>query len=365
MKKIAVIGNSVTAIKTIEELKAQGYAAGEEIEAIFISPENTYPYFRHQLYNLPEKKITNNKILYRNTADYEKEKISFIFDKKITRVNFKRGRITLDDKEQIDYSLLLLADMPQAPFFGIKGANKNGLYNIKRLSDINAFLKVLPAIETILVQSDQLAGLKAALTFAVMPANPPRETILVTSRKNILSGLVSEADTVALEALVSQTGLRIITESQIAEILGDNDAKAVRLHGQNTKVLGCQAILTDADVPDLRLFKETELQHNQRVVVNQNYQTNFDNVFALDAVCDSITFNDWDISLAYPDVLQEHSKIITHAILKKEYVRQTPALAWEMEAGSEKIAFSASFDGSQPLYPLQAQFNKQEAAVNA
>jgi len=358
MKKIAVIGNSLTALKIIEELKAQG----EEIEAVFLSTENTFPYLRHQLYNLPSKKIAQNKIFYRNNADYEKEKIKFIFDKKAMRINFKRGRITLDDKEQIDYDTLLLSDLVQAPFFGLKGANKTGLYNIKRLIDMNMFLKALPAVETIVIQSDNIAGLKAALIFAALPANPPREVILVTLGKNILSKLLNETDALILESLIAQSGIRVITESQIFEILGDNDVKAIRLQGQNEKVLGCQAILTDVDWPDLRLFKETELQHNQRVVVNANGQTNFDNVFALDAVCDNIILNDWDTAANYSDLVMEQSKFIAAAILKKEYIRQTQTLTWDIEVGHEKVMFSAE-NLNDPI--LKLQYNNQEAVVNA
>jgi nitrite reductase (NADH) large subunit len=356
--KIAVIGNSLTAIKTIEELKTQG----EDVEAVFVSSENTFPYLRHQLDSLPSKKVTQNKILYRANTEYEKEKIQFIFDKKVTRINFKRGRITLDDKEQIDYDVLLLSDLVLPPFFGLKGANKTGLYNVKRLFDINALIKALPGVETIVIESDHLSGLKAALAFASLAANPPKEVILVTSRKNVLGGLLNENDAASLEVLLTQGGLRIIAQNQIAEILGDNEAKAVRL--QNGKVFGCQAILTDSDLPDLRLFKESELQHNQRVVVNEKHQTNFDNVFALDSVCDTITFNDWDMSLSYPLLAQEQSKVIAAAILKKEYVQSVPipSLVWDIEAGSEKVTFSV---GSEESKMLQMQSSKQEAALNA
>ena len=154
--------------------------------------------------------------------------------------------------------------------------------------------------------------------------------ILVTLGKNILSKLLNETDALILESLIAQSGIRVITESQIFEILGDNDVKAIRLQGQNEKVLGCQAILTDVDWPDLRLFKETELQHNQRVVVNANGQTNFDNVFALDAVCDNIILNDWDTAANYSDLVMEQSKFIAAAILKKEYIRQTQTLTWDL-----------------------------------
>ena len=349
MKKIAVIGNSLTAIKTIEELKAQG----EEIEAVFVSPENAYPYLRQELYYLPSKKMTQNKVLYRANTDYEKDKISFIFDKKITRVNLKRRRLTLDDKEQIDCDILLLSDLPQQPFFGVKGANKAGLYNIKRLADMNALLKALPAVETIVVESDHLAGLKAAVTFAALPSNPPKEVILVTSAKNVLGALLNNEVLSGLDALVAQGGVRIITESQITEILGDNDVKAVRL--QNGKVFGCQAVLTDSDLPDLRLFKETELQHDQRVAVNANGQTNFENVFAIDAVCDTITFNDWDVSKSYPVLAQEQSKMIAAAILKKEYLAQAAQMAWDIEIGNEKIAFSGNPAASIQISCINAE----------
>lgn len=352
MKKIAILGSSLSAIKVIEHLKAHD----QDIEAVVISQENTFPYYRNLISQLPVKKINQNKLFYRPNAEYQGEKITFIFEKKVTRVNFKRRRLTLDDKEQIDYDVLLLADLSQPPFFGVKGANKAGLYNLKQLADTTTVLKLLPLIETIVIQSDHLAGLKMAIAFSEIQ----KEVILVTSGKNILNGLLSETDALALETLLQESGVRLMTESQIVEILGDTDAKAVRL--QDGKVFGCQAVLTDADLPDLRLFKETELQSSQRVSVNESYQTNFDNVFALDAVCDNIKSNDWDISEIYSSLAQEQGKIIAARILNKEYSPVVQTLVWDLELKGEHIKISVENDafGTQIL-----KIVRPEIAVSA
>lgn len=332
MKKIVILGNSLTAIKTLEALKANA----EDFEATVISSENTFPYYRNLIGSLAIKKIAQNKIFYRPSNEYTAEKINFVFDKKVTRVNFKRSRLTLEDKEQIDYDFLLLSDLLQQPFFGVKGANKTGLYNLKRLSDMTTLLKLLPLVETLVVQSDNIAGLQTALSFC----EAKKEVILVTSGKNILNGLLAQQDAESIESLLSKTSLRIFAESQIAEILGDNDAKAIRL--QNGKVFGCQAILTDADLPDLRLFKETELQCGQRVLVNKDHQTNFENVFAMDSVCDTIKIADWDISQNYLLLAQTQAEIISSKIAVKEFT-QTLAqdFAWELEIIGEVVKLSA------------------------
>lgn len=319
MKKIISLGHSLTAIKTIEEIKSR-----EEVEVTVISQENIYPYNRGLVVSLPAKKITQNKVLYRPVDDYEKQGIRFIFDKKPTRINFKRGRVTLDDKEHLDYDFLILTEFFLPPFHHLKGANKTGLFNVRLLSDMTAFVKFMPLAETIVVESDHLAGLKTAL--ALCEAN--KETLLVTSGKTLLNGSLAEADALILQAKAEEAGLRIFFQNRIAEILGDADAKAIRL--QNGKVYGCQAVLSDADLPDLRLFKETELQFGQRVAVNNYYQTNFENVFALDGVCDNIKIKDWDISSQYLQASGDMAKTVSSKISGQDNALAALELNWEI-----------------------------------
>jgi NAD(P)H-nitrite reductase large subunit len=331
MKKIVVLGNSITAIKVIEEIKF----SGEDVEAVVISSENTFPYYRNLLNTLPGKKNQQNKILYRSNEEYQKEKIGFIFDKAVTRINFKRNRLTLEDKEQIDYDVLLLSDLVRDPFYGVKGANKEGLYNLKRLSDMTALSKSLALIETLVVQSDSFAGLEMARAFCEIK----KEVILLTSEKNILGNFLASDDALALEVILQEQGLRIMKDSQIVEILGDTQAKAIRL--QTGKVFGCQAILTDCDLPDLRLFKETQLQCSQRVSVNTAHQTNFDNVFALDAVCDTMKTSDWDVSQNYLQSVDQQSQIIAAKIIGKEFpIIPEHLFTWDFELKGEVAKLS-------------------------
>lgn len=332
MKKIAILGNSLTAVKIIEQLKN----FREDVEAVFISSENTFPYRRNLLPEILSKKVNPNKTFYRPSAEYEKDNIRFVFDKKVARVNFKKGRITLEDKEQIDYDLLLLSDLLQEPFASVKGSNKSGLYNIRHLTDMSALAKDLGFKETLLVQSDNVAGLKAALALASMG----KEVILVTSENQLLSGLVGSDAAVTLQAAVEEAGVRILSQSRIVEILGDTEAKAIRL--DNGKVLACQAILTDSDALDLRLFKETELQHGQWVPVNGTYQTNFENVFAIDTVCDRIIFSDWGFADNTEDFSQEQALIIASRIAGKEYTPAASTFFWTININQTPFRFSAS-----------------------
>jgi len=349
MKKIAVLGNSLTAIKIVDQLKS----FGEEIEAVFVSSENTFPYQRNLLPEIPTKKINQNKVFYRPATEYEAAKVRFIFDKKATRINFKRGRLTLEDKEQIDYDILLLSDISQEPFADVKGSNKTGLYNLRRLTDVSSLIKNFAFIETIVIASDNLAGLKTA--FSLCAAK--KEVVLVTSEAKILNGLLDGESAAIVHAYVEEGGLRIITQNRILELLGDNETKAVRLEGN--KVLACQAVLTDSNALDLRLFKETELQCGERVFVNEHYQTNFDNVFAIDTVCDRMIFSDWDMADNYLEFVEEQASTVASRIAGKEYTAISTPFSWTINLDQNPLKFSAS----PSLSMLQLERNETPVAA--
>ena len=48
----------------------------------------------------------------------------------------KRKKIFTDDKEQIDYDVLVVTDTPENRFPDIKGVNKAGVFGFKKLKDI-------------------------------------------------------------------------------------------------------------------------------------------------------------------------------------------------------------------------------------
>ncbi len=275
--KIVILGNSAAGVKIIEEVR-QGDSSSE---ITIISFDGHYPNKRDAFAAFIGKEISPEDVFCRPKDFYEKNNINILFDKKISRINFKRKKIFTDDKEQIDYDVLIVTDTPENRFPDIKGTNKGNIFGYKKLNDIDKIVNALPIVKTVIIQSDSFSGLQAAVSFV----KRKKEVILASSRNDFFS---KHFEAGAIEWLLSkfeEKGLRIMRENTISEILGDKEAKAVRLNKE--KVFAAEVILFMEADEDLRLFSGSGIQMGQKIDVDQDFRAKgADDLFVVDQSCE-------------------------------------------------------------------------------
>lgn len=276
MKKIVILGCSPAGVKAIEEIRAYD----QESEITLISPEGNLPYNRHLFARLIAKEVSANQIFYRSKDFYVKNKVTLVLDKKITRINLKRNKIFTEEKIQFDYDVLILTDLPEHRFPELKGINKSGVFGCKRLKDIDEIIKSTLLLDTVAVQTNSLTGFQIACALA----QKGNEAIV------ILPGAwfpLWDIEPEAMPFLIQwfeEKNVRIIQDNPIQEIFGDSDAKAVRL--KSGKVLGASIVVLGDTREDFRVFADFPPQTNKRICVNSQFQTSFENAFALDQLCE-------------------------------------------------------------------------------
>lgn len=293
MKRIVVLGNSIAGIKAIEEIRKQD----PSVKITLLTLEERLPYYRHLLADLVSKDISNDQIFYQPKDYYERLQVD-VSEEKITRVNFKRNRITTEDKQHIDYDWLMITDTGTNKFPDIKGTNKTGVFSLRQLSDIDQFIGELPLTETAVVMGGGRPGFKMACA--------------IRKREKEVLWIVPPHASVPLE----ETDIRILKDNTITELLGDSEVKAVRL--KSGKVMAAEAVVFGDTPIDLKLFKDTGLQFKARISVNEHFQTNFDNVFALNGICDSVQNQNLEGEDGYLSVLEEQGSAVAAYLAQTE-----------------------------------------------
>ena len=266
MKRIAILGNSIVAAKIIEDLRA----TDRESEIVLWSVENRLPYYQSRLAEYMAKALPLSEVLCRAESFYKDSNVRLILGKQLTRVNFRKGQIADEEKETIDFDVLVLAGMADRKFPDIKGTNKIGVFDAGRLDDVDQVFKSLPFMDTLAIHVETMAGLKMAE--AIQKSN--KEVIVVVPG----GAFILAEETQGLLKTLHDGGVRIFHENGIAEILGDADARAIRL--KSGKVIACEAVIFERTALNLKLFQDTPLSINKRICVNTQLKTNFDNVFA-------------------------------------------------------------------------------------
>jgi len=304
MKKIVILGSSAAGAKAIEEVRRTDPSS----EITVIAFDGHYPYRRDAFASFIANEIEPKDVFCRSMDFYERHRVNVILDKTISRVNLKRRKILTEEKEQIDYDTLIVTDTPENRFPDIRGTHKDGVFGYRKLKDIDQIVNILPLIETVAVQSDSFSGLQAALAFV----KRKKETILISSEDSFLNRHF-EAETLEwLMGAFEEKGLRIMRASAISEILGDRDAKAVRL--QSGKVFAAEVVLFGETDEDLRLFSNSDLKVNGKINVDAQCRTNIAGVFAVDQAC-SLSVSDPVTPLS---VLEEQGKAVAAAVSGEE-----------------------------------------------
>lgn len=277
MKKIIVLGNSVAAVSAIETIREKN----QDSKITWVGFDGFYPYRCDLIPEFIKGNLTLNDVYYRSKDFFEKQKVNVILERTITRMNFKRNKIFLDDKTHLDYDILLITGTLNQKFPNIKGTNKDGVFSLRRLKDIEHMIQTLPFTDTVVVQSSNLSGLQAASAFLTKG----KEVIFVTPSQRHLGNAVEEIVSQWITNALVEQGAQVIFQNFIKEILGNGDVKAVRL--DSGKVLAAQGIVFTEQEDDLKLFTDSALNvTNGYIQCKDHCRTNIENVYAVGHCCD-------------------------------------------------------------------------------
>jgi NAD(P)H-nitrite reductase large subunit len=267
MKKIIILGNTSKAFVCAEKLRHEnkGYVI------TILTTDGAYPYDETKLSFFAGEEISLKDISVKPKDFYEKNNIHIVSDKKFTRINTKRSRIFGEDKEQWEYDVLIIVDLPNKRFPDIKGTNKEGLYNFRSLTHLENLIKKYPFTETVVVETNSVEGFK----FAASLVKKGKEVVVVSSETQMD---IPED----LRSLLTNETARFQTcaDNAIAEILGDSDIKAVRL--KSGKVLGCQAVAVESMREDYRIFSDWDI--TESISANEYGETSIENIFVVQNV---------------------------------------------------------------------------------
>ncbi len=274
MPKLVIIGQSPAAYSAIRTLRA----SGADWTATLISTDTHLPYDRGSFPGLIARKVKEKDLFYSTEDFYREGKVEMILDKELSRINFNRRKVYLADRVVVDYDALLITDAPQVRLPEVKGFRRPGVFDTARLDSMRRLLKRLVFVETAVVVPVSLRGIEIAL--ALKEAG--KEVVLVSAEEKVLASGCPDAQAESLAGSIEKSGLRVVANNSIEDILGEGEVQAVRF--KSGKVMACETVLLEEAAPDLRFLTDTGLLIRERICVHTTMRTNIPDVYAADAV---------------------------------------------------------------------------------
>lgn len=306
MKKILIIGNSAAGVSCAETIRKND----KEAKITIVSKENYPCYSRCLISYLLAGDIPEQKLIYRNEEFFKENNIELVLGQEIERIDIKKKQAVVAKDEgssekgkvKYDYDVLVLANGASSKMPDLKGITKRGVFGFRTLDDAKSITELLPVTDTACVLGGGLIGLKAAYALKKRSL----DVKVIVKSKQVLSQVLDFEAAEFFKNLLMEKGIDIITGSDVKEILGNGDVKAIKL--DNGKVIACQIVVVGKGVsPNIKLIKETPINCHEGILTNEYMQTSSEDIYACGDISENydIATGETTINALWPNAVEQ------------------------------------------------------------
>ncbi len=299
MKNFVIIGNSAAGTSAVEAIREKD----TDSKITIVSDEDYNSYYRCLISYFLAGEIPQEKLVHRPEDFYKENNLNLILNKQVIKVDPRKNRIVLEDKTLINYDVLLIATGVSAKFpAGLKGLKKAGVFGFRTINDVRGILNLTAVSSSSCVLGGGLIGLNAA--YGLVKRH--QELKVIVKSRYILSRMLDERAAGLFMSRFRDSGIEIMTQGDIIEILGNGDLKAVKL--DSGKIIACSILVIDKGVnPNTDLIKDAQIKRDRGILVDLFMKTNIPNIFAAGDVVQSLdaAYNNSVVNAFWPNAIEQ------------------------------------------------------------
>jgi NAD(P)H-nitrite reductase large subunit len=269
-KKIVIIGNGVAGITTAIELRklsdCEITVVSEESEYFFSRTALMYVFMGHMKFEHTQP--YENSFWAKNNITLKKGRVNAVFPEK--------NEISLENDEVLPYDFLVLATGSKPNKYNWPGQDLEGVSGLYHRQDLEYLEKYASKIKRAVVVGGGLIGVELA---EMLNSRGIAVTFLV--RENSFWNMVlSENEGRMLEKHILEHGINLKLNTELKEIQGKDSVESIMTsEGESFE---CQFVgLTVGVSPNVDFLRNSSLNINKGILVNEYLQTNVPNVFAV------------------------------------------------------------------------------------
>jgi len=268
-----IIGNGVSGITSAELIRER------DIESeITVITEEKYPYYaRPQLIEFLAGNIKKEEIFFYTDEWYKSKNINVILEERVLRIDIAKKEVETD-KGKYNYDKLLLASgaKPQIP--PLENVNVEGVFTLRNLDDALNILSYIEGKETVILLGCGLLGLETGralyqrglkiIGLEFFPRLLPRQ-------------LDDEGSKVLQNIIQSKFGFSFYLGVKAKKVLKNNE-KFVGIELEDGRIIhGDLLIISAGIIPKVEFAKNSGINVNKGIVVNNYMETNVEGIFAV------------------------------------------------------------------------------------
>jgi nitrite reductase (NADH) large subunit len=279
IKDIVIIGGGVAAFNAIKAIR--------EIDSDtcihLIQNEPVYPYYRTRLTKSLYEDLDVDKISLQKKEWYDNNHITIHLGREVIHVDTEGNTVSLDDGSCIEYSKLLLANGASNFKPPIEGIDKENVYTIRKFEDIQTIKAKADINKSILHLGGGIQNLEAAWAFC----SHDKEVIIVEFMDRLMPRQLDYKASEILLKAVEASNAKVLLNTEVIAIKGQDKVESVIAKSRNStdgdagQSINCDMVIYSVGIrPNKKLYENTTILTNIGVLVNDQMQTNIENIYA-------------------------------------------------------------------------------------
>lgn len=281
MKHIVIIGNGIAGVTAARNIRKSCddriSIISAETEHFFSRTALMYVYMGH--------------MKFEHTKPYEdwfwkKNRIDLIFDR-VTEVIFSENKILFGSGDLLTYDSLIIATGSKPNMFGWKGQHligAQGLYSYQDLLTLqeNTDPPGTPLKKRTVTKAVVAGGGLIGIELVEMLLSRGIEVVFLVREKNFWGNVLPPEESKLIENHMRSHHVDLQLEDEIGEIIDDGTGRVASVITKKGKVIECQVVgLTAGVSPNVEFLRNSGLEINRGIVVDQFLESNIPNVYAI------------------------------------------------------------------------------------
>lgn len=262
-----IIGNSAAAVGTVAGIREFDSTGSITV----ISDEKYHTYSRPLISYWLEGKVSDKNMMYRPADFYEKNGVTPVLGKKVTKIDTANKTVVLDDGLQIQYDKLMVATGSKPFVPPMNGLDKVHYHTFMSYDSAKAIRAEARDGMKVLIIGAGLIGLKAAEALSAYNA----QTTVVDMADRILPSILDVRAGMKMQKHIESKGVRFILGTS-AEEFSEHSAKL-----KNGVTVDFDMLIIAVGVrPNTELVSDAGGKVERGIITDLTQKTSLDNIYA-------------------------------------------------------------------------------------
>lgn len=266
-----IIGNGAAGTSACEEIRKRNPVATIEM----ISTEDRIGYNRPLLTKGVLAQVDVPDFEIKPASWYALNRIQLTLGVTAIELDVEEKRLSLSNGQVRHYDKLILATGSQSfipPFVGVE---KEGVFAIRTLSDVERILGYLPKVSSVVVIGGGVLGIEAAWEIC----RAGKQVTIIQNANALMDRQLDEKGSAILLKHTEESGISVSLGQRAIAMEGDRAVEGVRM--EDGSMINAQMVVLSTGVsPNVSLAKEAGIEADRFINVNEKMETNIKDIYA-------------------------------------------------------------------------------------